>query len=190
MKKLIRKIAKIGYCFFINEFNFCGRFLFRQLELFGQIFPEDSRGCKIRGWIYRPFLKKCGKNFQVGIGTKLEHLNQIEVGDDVYIGHNCWISGIRGGITFENQVMLGPSVKMVSSNHTILNNSYRFGEGIGKHIKIGEGTWIASNSVITAGVEIGKCSLIAAGSVVTKNFESFKIIGGVPAKIIGDCSNK
>ncbi|MDO8965707.1 DapH/DapD/GlmU-related protein [Algoriphagus sp.] len=178
------------YRIIVFEINFCGSLLFRLLELFVQIFPEDARGCRLRGFIYRPFLKKCGKNFQVGIGAKLEHINQIEVGDDVYIGHNCWISGIRGGITFKSQVMLGPSVKMVSSNHTVLNKSFRFGPGLGGHITIGPGTWIAANSVITAGVQVGECCLIAAGSVVTKNFASFKIIGGVPAKILGDCYDR
>lgn len=190
MNKLFRKIVGKAYSIVINEIRFCGRLLFRLIELFGQIFPEDARGCLIRGYIYRPYLRKCGNNFQVGIGAKLEHLKNIEVGNDVYIGHGCWISGIRGGIKLNDQVMLGPYVKMVSSNHTPMNNSFRFGPGIGAHIEIGKGTWIASNVVITAGVTIGECCLIAAGSVVTKDFESFSIIGGVPAKKIGCCHEK
>ena len=149
-----------------------------------------SQDFTIRGFIYRPFLFKCGKNFQVGIGAKLEHLKNIEVGDNVYIGHGCWISGVRGGIKFHNEVMLGPYVKMVSSNHTIINNSFRFGPGIGKPIEIGKGTWIASNAVITAGVTIGECCLVSAGSVVTKSFDSFSVLGGVPAKIIASCDEK
>lgn len=186
MKKYLRRLVGKVYSILLFEFNFFFRFLFRLLELFGQIFPEDARGCKIRGLIYRPFMKKCGKNFQVGIYAKLEHLNNIEIGDNVYIGHGCWISGVRGGIKFEDEVMLGPFVKMVSSNHTQGNNSFRFGPGIGAKITIGKGTWIASNAVITAGVKIGDCCLVAAGAVVTKDFDSFSVIGGIPAKIIGN----
>lgn len=178
------------YRIVIFEIKFIGRFLFRLLEIIVQIFPEDARGCKLRGLIYRPFLKKCGKNFQVGINAKLEHFNNIEIGDDVYIGHGCWISGIRGGIHLDNQVMLGPFVKMVSSNHTPNNNSFRFGPGIGAKITISKGTWVGSNSVITAGVNIGECCLVGAGSVVTKDFDSFSILAGIPAKLIGNCNEK
>jgi maltose O-acetyltransferase len=190
MNKLVRK--RLGQVSFVvlSEFKFFSRCLFRWLYLIGQIFPSDSRGCKIRGLIHRPFLKRCGKNFQVGIGAKLEHMHNIEVGNDVYIGPDCWICGIRGGIIFEDQVMLGPKISMVSSNHSPINNSFRFGPGIGSKIKIGKGTWIAANVAIIAGVTIGECCLVAAGAVVSKSFDSFSIIGGVPAKLIGNCREK
>ncbi|WP_111672224.1 acyltransferase [Algoriphagus litoralis] len=156
--------------------------LFRILEISSQVFPSSAWGCNIRGWVYKPFLRKCGNNFQVALGAKLEHCRNIEVGNDVYIGHGCWISGVRGGIIFGDEVMLGPGVKMVSSNHTPVNGSYRFGPGIGKEIKIGKGTWIAANAVITAGVYIGDGCLVAAGAVVTKSFDSNSVIAGIPAK--------
>ncbi len=183
MFKTLRAI-KMGV---FREYHFLRRCSFRWVELIGQIFPEDARGCRIRGALYRPFLKQCGDNFQVGIGTKLEHLENIEVGNDVYIGHGCWISGVRGGIVFCDQVMLGPHVCMVSSNHTPVDGSFRFGPGVGGRIVINRGVWLAAKSVITASVEIGECSLIAAGAIVVKNVEPFSIMGGVPAKKIGNC---
>jgi len=189
MKKLLKKVIKPAYIV-IGELKFLGRFLFRILYLVGQLFPSDSRGCKIRGLIHKPFLKKCGSNLQIGIGAQLEHMYNIEVGKDVYIGPGCWICGIRGGIIFEDQVMLGPKISMVSSNHTTLNNSFRFGPGVGKKIIIGRGTWISANVSVIAGVRIGQCCLVAAGAVVTKNFDSYSIIGGVPAKLIGNCIEK
>ena len=36
------------------------------------------------------------------------------------------------------------------------------------------------------GVSIGQCSIIASGAVVTKNVPDFAIVGGNPAKVIGD----
>lgn len=190
MRKLIKRILGWIYSTFLNELRFLGRIVFRFLEIITQIFPEDSRGCRIRGFLYKPFLKKCGRNFQVGIGAKLEHLQNIEIGDDVYIGHGCWISGVRGGISLHDEVMFGPFVKVVSSNHTPVSNSFRFGPGVAGHISIGKGTWVAANVVITAGALIGECCLIAAGSVVTKNFNSYSIIGGIPARVIGSCIEK
>jgi acetyltransferase-like isoleucine patch superfamily enzyme len=169
----------------IKQLRFIGALLFRIIYLIGQLFPSDTQGCKIRGIIYKPLLKKCGRNFQVGLGAKLENVRDIEVGNNVYIGPDCWICGIRGGIVLEDEVMLGPKICMVSSNHSVKDKSFRFGPGIGMKIVIGRGTWIAAGVSIMAGVTIGECCLIAAGAVVTKDAESFSIVGGIPAKKIG-----
>lgn len=156
----------------------------RFVEIIGQIFPEDLFGCKVRGILYSLFLKKCGSNFQVGLRVKLEHLKNIEVGNNVYFGYGSWISGLRGGILFEDEVMLGPYVKIISSNHTFQDGSARFAPGVGGKITIGKGTWVASGVIITAGSKIGKSCLLAAGSVITKEVPDFSIMAGVPAKII------
>jgi len=159
---------------------------FRVLEMTGQVLPENEWGCRIRGAIHRPFLKECGRNLQVAQYAKLEHHNQIEIGDDVYIGHGSWISGLRGGVLLEDEVMLGPYVKMVSSNHTFCNGSARFAKGIGGRITIGSGSWIASGVTVTAGVAVGRSCLLAAGAVVTKNIPDGSIAAGIPARIIGE----
>ena len=161
---------------------------FRILELIGQTFPPDAWGCRARGLIYKPFMKSCGRNFQVGLSAKLEHLHMIEAGDDVYIGHGSWISGLRGGLELEDEVMLGPYVCIISSNHQFVDGSARFPQGVGGKIKIGSGTWIASGATVVAGVSIGRGCLIAAGCVVTKNVPDEAIVGGVPGKLLGRTS--
>jgi hypothetical protein len=70
----------------------------RSLELLGQCFAETPLACRIRGQFYRPFLGKCGRNFQVAINAKLEHCRSIEVGNDVYIGHGSWLSGSAASV--------------------------------------------------------------------------------------------
>ena len=157
----------------------------RLLEILGQSFPENAWGCRIRGFFYKPFLKKCGRNFQVALQAKLEHPHGIEVGNDVYIGHGSWISGLRGGVRLEDEVMLGPFVSMVSSDHRFENGSARFVEGRAGKIIIGKGTWIASGVTVVAGVTVGNSCLLAAGSVVTKDVPESSVVGGVPGKVIG-----
>lgn len=157
----------------------------RFLELLGQCFPENTWGCKIRGALYRPFLKRCGRDFQVALHAKLEHPGGIEVGHHVYIGHGAWLSGLRGGIVLHDEVMTGPFVSMVSSNHTFHDGSARFGKGKGGAIEIGAGTWVAAGVTVTAGVTVGKACLLAAGAVITKDVPEGAIAAGVPAKVIG-----
>lgn len=54
-------------------------------------------------------------------------------------------------------------------------------DDIKEPVVIGNDVWIGSNSVILQGVTVGDGSIIAAGAVVTKNVDSYKIVGGVPA---------
>ena len=51
-------------------------------------------------------------------------------------------------------------------------------------IVIGNDVWIGYEAVILSGVRIGDGAIVAARAVVTKDVESYTIVGGVPAKPI------
>lgn len=53
-----------------------------------------------------------------------------------------------------------------------------------KPVDIGNDVWIGSNVVVIDGVKIGHGSIIGANSVVTRDVEPYSIVGGVPAKLI------
>nr|WP_288788550.1 DapH/DapD/GlmU-related protein [uncultured Fibrobacter sp.] len=53
-------------------------------------------------------------------------------------------------------------------------------------VKIGNRVWIGNNATILKGTEIGENSVVAAGAVVSGKFPANVILGGVPAKIIGE----
>lgn len=49
---------------------------------------------------------------------------------------------------------------------------------------IGNDVWIGADTCILGGVTIGDGAVVAAGAVVTKDVESYSIVGGVPARKI------
>jgi maltose O-acetyltransferase len=53
-------------------------------------------------------------------------------------------------------------------------------------IAIDDWAWIATNAIVLAGVTIGEAAVIAAGAVVTKDVPPYSIVGGNPAKTIGE----
>lgn len=57
-------------------------------------------------------------------------------------------------------------------------------------IVIGRDVWIGANVSITDGVTIGDHAVIAMGAVVTRDVEPWSIVGGVPARPIGDRRDK
>jgi len=93
----------------------------------------------------------------------------------------CHIDG-RNGIVFGDNVWVGPRVTIVSMNHDVSN--FKIYEECNP-VVIGENCWLAANSVILPGVELGPHTIVAAGSVVNKNFpDGDQILAGVPAKVV------
>jgi virginiamycin A acetyltransferase len=61
----------------------------------------------------------------------------------------------------------------------------RFATDISKGpIHIGDDVWIGANCTITDGVKIGNGSVIGANSVVTSDVPEYSIYAGTPAKFI------
>ncbi len=110
----------------------------------------------------------------------------IEIGDDVYIAYYAWINGL-GGIILEDEVVIGPYVTISSLTHCYKNGSFRFGGAKAKPVKIGRGSWLAAHVSVAHGVTVGRGCLVAANSAVTKDTPPGTIVGGVPAKVIGEC---
>ena len=107
------------------------------------------------------------------------------VGNNSNIGPYCYV-GCSGGIRIGNNVMMAPRCSLFAENHNFDDMSQTLkAQGIKRApIDIEDDCWIASHSVILAGVTIGRGSVVAAGSVVTKSMPPYSIIAGVPARVI------
>jgi acetyltransferase-like isoleucine patch superfamily enzyme len=57
-------------------------------------------------------------------------------------------------------------------------------------VRIGRDVWIGANACITDGVTIGDHAVVGMGAVVTRDVPEWAIVGGSPARIIGDRRNK
>lgn len=148
-----------------------------------------------------------GNNVVIERGALVFHPENIEIGHDVYIGHQTILKGYHknkmiiqdgtwigqqcflhsaGGITIGKNVGIGPGVKMLTSAHTahdlsrpILHTDLEM-----KPIVIEDDSDIGVGSILLPGITIGKGALIGAGSVVTHDIPPFTVAYGTPAKVI------
>ena len=148
------------------------------------VLPDFYAVCRLRGCLVRPCFKRCGRNLQIASGCRVSCPTGVCFGEDVFLARGCWVQGY-GGVTFEDQAMLGPYTVVASNNHTKINGSYRFGPPRAAPIVFRRGAWTGAHVVVTAGTTIGAGAACAAGAVVTKDVPEHMIVGGVPARLIG-----
>lgn len=125
-------------------------------------------------------------NTRIYFNVMVKNPQNIEIGENTFINNGCFLWGApKGRIIIGDDVIFGPSVKVIASNHgTARNCLIRNNPWFDGNIIIEDDVWIGANSIILKGVTIKKGAVIAAGSIVNKDVEEYTIFGGVPAKKI------
>lgn len=105
----------------------------------------------------------------------------ITMGKRVFINHACSFLDM-GGITIEDDVLIGPRVSLTTENHPLDPSDRK--TVLLKPIVIRRNVWIGASATILPGVTVGENSVVAAGAVVTKDVPANSVVGGVPARLI------
>jgi len=95
------------------------------------------------------------------------------------------LDGRGGHISIGNCVDIAQDVRIWTLQHDYDSPDYA---AVGGPVQIDDYVWIASGATILPGVTIGKGAVVATGAVVTKDVPPYAIVGGVPAKKIGERS--
>jgi len=129
---------------------------------------------------------KKGKTPRIHPTASLRCGENISMGDNSHINQYCCVWASKNSkIILGNNLLMGPGVKLFSSNHKAALGKPMTEQGwVEKDISIGNDVWLGANSVVVGGVKIGDGVVVAAGAVVTKDIPDNVIVGGVPAKII------
>jgi len=144
----------------------------------------------IRRFIYRMFGMKIGKGSTLHMGAVFYKIKNIEIGKDTIVGENAVLDG-REKILIGDHVDIASEVMIYNSQHDINSNDFaKVEEVIKEPVEVGYYVFIGPRAIILPGIKIGKGAVVAAGAVVTKDVPDFKIVGGVPAKEIGERENK
>ena len=92
-------------------------------------------------------------------------------------------------ITIGNNVTISNGVQLITHDNSVCKIIENASDAFGR-INIGDNCFIGAKTTIMYGVSLPNNTIVAAGSVVTKSVkEEGKIIGGNPARVIGDINS-
>ena len=160
---------------------------------------------RVRTELWCANLGASGTGVRILADTTLRFPGQIELGDRVCIGRHaridsefCDLKCVIGSnslidrdtiLDFSGTLIIGQRV-VISEAAVIYTHSHGHNprsEAEKTPLVIADDAWIGSRAIISEGVgRIGRGAIIAAGAVVTREVGDWKIVGGVPARVIGD----
>lgn len=132
--------------------------------------------------IYKAAGMKIGAGSTIHIGARFFYPENITIGQGTIIGDNIFLDG-REKLIIGDHVDIASQVMILNSEHDINSEDFHT---VCESVEIGDYVFIGPRAIILPGVKVRKGAVVAAGAVVTKDVEEYKIVGGVPAGIIGE----
>jgi acetyltransferase-like isoleucine patch superfamily enzyme len=107
------------------------------------------------------------------------------IGYRAIINVGGYISG-EGGLVIEDDVLIGPHVRILSAGHAIHGVDAVIARNPITHapVRVEAGAWIGAGCTVLQGVRIGRGAVIGAGSVVTRDVPPFAVAVGNPARVV------
>lgn len=155
--------------------------------------------------------RRLGKNVVFEKGVMVFHPENIEIGDNVYVGHNTMLKGYHknrmvigdhtwigaqsflhsaGGLRIGRAVGIGPKVTILTSQHRSIDREtpVYFSPLEFAEVWLGDGCDIGAGAIIMPGVKVGEGAIVGAGAVVVDEIPSYEVWAGVPAQKIRERS--
>jgi len=140
-------------------------------------FPWPS---KIRKLCLTLFGAKIGRNFVCRESLYVHFPWKLKIADNVWLGANAYLHNLEE-IVIGSNTSIGHQVFISTGSHDITLPEFPYKNS---PVRVGSSVFLASRSVVLAGVEVGDGSVVAAGSVVTKSVPTWQVVAGCPAKTI------
>jgi len=133
-------------------------------------------------------LLKIGSNVRIDRGVRLLSTNQsqIVIGDRTAIGLYSVFNG-GDNIILGEACLISGFVYLQTSMHSHGYGAYIKDQGFSHApVILGNDIWLGAHAVILPGCHLSDGVIVGSNAVVTSSVEINTIVGGVPAKVIGD----
>ncbi len=135
--------------------------------------------------VFHPETIEIGDNVYVGHNVMLKgyYDSRFTIGDDTWIGQGCFLHS-AGGIRIGRAVGIGPMVKILTSTHRDddRDRPVLFGDLTFAPVVVNDGCDLGIGTILLPGVTIGEGAIVGAGSVVTREIPPYEVWAGTPAR--------
>lgn len=118
-------------------------------------------------------------------GTHFTDPGKLTIGDDCFVNRNCYFD-LESSITIGDSVVFGHGATVITTKHRLGPSERRSGAFYGEPVRIGDGAWLGANVILMPGVTVGPGAVVGAGSLVRTDVEPDTVVGGVPARLLGN----
>lgn len=143
----------------------------------------------VRRFAYRLCGMHIGQGSTVHMFARIYDPRHIIIGKDSIVGEQAVLDGRQqlpnsnGGLVIGNHVDIASQVMIWTSQHDIHDPQFA---AIEEKVTIEDYVFVGPRAIILPGVTVGRGAVIGAGAVVTKDVPPGVVVGGVPAKQIGE----
>ncbi|MEM8605542.1 MAG: acyltransferase [Myxococcota bacterium] len=161
----------------------------------GQFREEDFAQCgsdcvfEAGVLVFHPEQIEIGANVYVGHNAILKgyHQNRMRIGDQTWIGQQCFLHS-AGGLSIGSHVGIGPGVRIITSFHREVGRTTPILDAPIEYspVVVEDDCDLGVSAVVLPGVTIGRGTQIGAGAVVTTDIPPYSVATGVPARVTGE----
>jgi maltose O-acetyltransferase len=143
-------------------------------------------GHGLRVWLYRRLGAQVGRKTSIHRGCRMYAPGGVKIGEHTVINRDVLLDG-RSGLEIGQNVSISEGAMILSLEHD--PNSPDFAARGGK-VVVEDYAFIGARAILLPGVHLGRGAVAAAGAVERRDVAEYEIVGGVPARPIGQRSRE
>jgi len=119
----------------------------------------------LRPWLLRAFGATVGERVLIRHRVRVLWPWKLTVGDDCWIGEGVWLLNLEP-ITLGHDVCLSQEAFLCTGSHDRRSASFEYDNA---PIRVGDGAWVAAQSLVLRGVHIGEAAVVGARAIVSRD---------------------
>lgn len=135
----------------------------------------------LRPLLYRACGYRIARDATLQGGVRFFHIGRLQVGAGSLVNRGVYLDN-RGGLTIGAQVSIAHDARIYTLGHDIHDPDFA---AKAKPVRIDDHAVLFAGAMIMPGVHLGRGSVVMAGAVVTKDVPPLAVVGGNPARVIG-----